>query len=194
MPNWKPIVGLSFDAAGFDAYVKGLNWSNWRPEFIAIHNTAVPSLAQRPNGFSRQHITNLAGYYQGLGWRAGPHLFIDDHQIWVFTPLTTTGRHSPSWNNLALGFEMLGDYASEPFTSGRGLAVRRNAIAATATVSRRLGLNPKTIRLHKEDPATNHDCPGKNVEKAAFIADVQAAINRHYSAADHDPASAHPEA
>ncbi len=193
MPNWKPIVGIAFDAAGFDAYCKGLNWLNWRPSFIAVHNTAVPSLAQRPNGFSRQHIANLEGYYQGLGWRAGPHLFIDDKSIWVFTPLTTTGRHSPSWNNIALGFEMLGNYETESFTSGRGLAVRKNAVSATASVSRCLGLDPRSIRLHKEDPATTHDCPGKNVKKAQFITEAQSAIAAHYNA-EHDLAAPHPEA
>ncbi|MGH6787693.1 MAG: N-acetylmuramoyl-L-alanine amidase [Novosphingobium sp.] len=192
MAQWKPIIGLSFDAEGFDTYCKSLTWSNWRPSFVAIHNTAIPNLAGRPNGFTKQHIRNLEGYYQGLGWKAGPHLFIDDKQIWVFTPLTTTGRHSPSWNNIALGFEMLGDYASDKFASGRGLAVRKNAVAATATICRRLGLDPQGIRLHKEDPATDHDCPGKNVKKKEFIADVAARMTAH-APADHVPGMGHGE-
>lgn len=193
MPDWKPIVGIAFSQVDFDAYCKSLNWTAWRPNFIAIHNTAVPSLAQRPNGFTRTHIDNLVGYYRDKKkWRAGPHLFIDDKQIWVFTPLTTTGRHSPGWNNVAIGVEMLGDYATEAFNAGRGLQVRRNAVAAVASISRRLGLEPDTIRLHKEDPLTDHDCPGKNVVKADFITDVRAKI-RSYYAADHDPADPHPD-
>jgi len=166
---WKPIVGLNYSAAEFDSYCHGLSWPQWRPQFIALHNTAVPSLAQRPQGFKASHIQNLVGYYQGLGWSAGPHLFIDDRQIWVFTPLTVSGVHSPTWNKIALGFEMLGDYATEEFDSGRGAKVRDNAVAAVATVSAVLGLDPETMRLHKEDPATSHNCPGKNVDKADFI-------------------------
>ncbi len=192
MANWKPIVALPFDQEAFDQYCKGLNWSSWRPSFIAIHNTATPNLAQRPQGFTLQHIRNLESYYQGLGWRAGPHLFVDDKQIWVFTPLTTTGRHSPSWNNLAIGIEMLGNYAVDAFNSGRGLKVRRNAVSAAASISRRLGLDPATLRLHKEDPATDHDCPGKNVKKAEFIGDVRMRIEAYYQA-DHNPNEPHPE-
>jgi hypothetical protein len=126
MPQWKPIVGLSFDAQSFDVYCKALHWTAWRPSFIALHNTGVPNLAQRPQGFTKTHIDNLVGYYRDKQkWSAGPHLFVDDRQIWVFTPLTTTGRHSPGWNQIAIGLEMLGDYAKDDFDSGRGAAVRR---------------------------------------------------------------------
>lgn len=191
MPDWKPIVGLPFDAAGFDSYCKGISWPDWRPSFIAIHNTATPNLAQRPNGFTKQHILNLQSYYQSMGWRAGPHLFVDDHQIWVFTPLNTTGRHSPSWNSIALGIEMLGDYNTDKFDSGRGLAVRKNAVSATASLCRRLGIDPQIIRLHKEDPKTTHDCPGKNVNKKAFIGEVEDKIASYY-VGEHNPGAGRP--
>lgn len=170
---WKPIVGLSYSADKFDTYCHGLVWAAWRPQFIALHNTAVPNLMQRPNGFKRSHMDNLAAYYHSKGWSAGPHLFIDDHKIWVFTPLTMSGVHSPSWNKIALGIEMLGDYATEAFDSSRGAAVRDNTVAAIATLSAMLGLDPDGMRLHKEDPATNHNCPGKNVDKADVIKRVK---------------------
>src|ERR1700759_5615054 len=127
MPNWKPIVGQTFDQDQFKAYCSGLVWSSWRPSFVVLHNTGAPSLAQRPNGISKANIDNLVGYYRDTnGWSAGPHLFVDDRQIWVFTPLTTSGVHSPSWNAVSLGVEMLGDYESEAFDSGRGLLVQQN--------------------------------------------------------------------
>lgn len=185
-PAWKPIVGRSFTPDTFDAYCHGLAWTAWRPSFVALHNTATPNLAQRPNGFTRQHIDNLVGYYRDQQrWKAGPHLFIDDRQIWVFTPLTVSGRHSPSWNKTALGVEMLGNYASDPFNEGRGKGVRDNAVAALATLHAVLGLDPATLRLHKEDPATTHrGCPGANVVKDEVIAEIRALIaTRH--AGDH---------
>jgi N-acetylmuramoyl-L-alanine amidase CwlA len=194
MPQWKPIVGLSFDAAGFDVYCKALNWTSWRPSFVVLHNTAIPSLAQRPNGFTKQHIQNLVGYYRDRQkWSAGPHLFIDDHQIWVFTPLTTTGRHSPAWNSKAIGIEMLGNYQAEAFDSGRGAKVRKNAVCAIASLCGALGLEPGTLRLHKEDPVTTHKtCPGKNVDKKKVISEVEAAMNAHYRA-EHVPDDPHPD-
>lgn len=174
MADWKGIVGNSYTVDEFDTYCHQLQWSAWRPSFIVLHNTAIPSLAQRPSGFSKQHMKDLEVFYRDTQkWKAGPHLFIDDKKIWVFTPLTVSGTHSPSWNKLAIGIEMLGDYEKEAFDSGRGSKVRKNAVAAIATLSAVLGLNPQSMRIHREDPLTTHACPGKNVRKLEVIQEVQ---------------------
>ena len=181
MPKWKGIVGRSFSVDDFDVYCRTLLWVAWRPTFIVLHNTATPSLAQRPNGLTHQHILNLEAFYRDTQhWSAGPHLFVDDRQIWVFTPLTVSGVHSPSWNSVALGVEMLGDYASEEFDSGRGLAVQKNAVAAIGILSDVLGIDADTMRLHKEDPLTTHVCPGKNVSKPKFIQAVKDFLLQHH--------------
>ena len=91
---WKGIVGRNFTPDAFREYVAGLTWGEWQPEFITLHHTAVPSLAQRPNGFNNASMSGLERYYRDeMGWSAGPHLFVDDQPagIWVFTPLTTSG-------------------------------------------------------------------------------------------------------
>ena len=178
---WKGIVGKSFTAESFDAYCHELEWTKWRPSFIVLHNTAIPSLAQRPKGLTATHIKGLETFYRDTQkWSAGPHLFIDDTQIWVFTPLTVSGVHSPSWNKVALGIEMLGDFEKEPFDSGRGASVRKNAVAAIATLSAVLGLDPASMRIHREDPLTTHRCPGKNVRKLEVIQEVQdLMVKRH---------------
>ena len=176
MPEWKGIIGKNFDPASFAEYVKTLAWDEWQPSFVVLHNTGIPTLAQRPNGLTYQHILDLEDYYRNdQHWSAGPHCFCDDRQIWVFTPLTTPGVHSPSWNAVSLGIEMLGDFDSEDFTSGRGLAVQQNAVAAIAILSAAIGLDPTTMRLHREDPGTTHrTCPGASVDKDSFIQAVQA--------------------
>jgi hypothetical protein len=181
MPGWKGIVGQSFDAAGFDQYCHTLQWTTWRPSFIVLHNTGIPSLAQRPKGLTKSHINNLEIFYRDTQkWKAGPHLFVDDLQIWVFTPLIVSGTHSPSWNKVAFGIEMLGDFEKEAFDSGRGLKVRRNVVVAMATLSAILGLDPATMKLHREDPLTTHACPGKNVRKLEVIQEVQdLMVERH---------------
>lgn len=178
---WKNIVGIGFTPEQFDSYCHSLQWTAWRPSFIVLHNTAVPSLSQRPNGFTAQHMQNFVAYYRDAQkWSAGPHLFIDDKLIWVFTPLTLSGVHSPSWNKIALGIEMLGNYETESFSTGRGLQVRKNTVAAIATLCATLGLDPKTTKLHREDPKTTHKCPGKNVIKSAVIEEVENLIDvRH---------------
>jgi hypothetical protein len=192
MAEWKGIVGRSFQPAEFDAYCHTLRWEAWRPSFIVLHNTAIPSLAQRPGGLTAAHIRNLEAFYRDRQkWRAGPHLFVDDAQIWVFTPLTVSGVHSPSWNKVALGIEMLGDYEAEPFDAGRGKQVRANTVAAMATLCAVLGLDPQTIRLHREDPLTTHLCPGKNVRKLEVMQEVQDLIlarhgGDHFASGDVD--------
>jgi hypothetical protein len=188
MADWKGIVGKSFTPDEFETYCDTLQWLTWRPTFIVLHNTGSPSLKQRPKGLTQQHIRNLEAFYRDTQhWSAGPHLFVDDRQIWVFTPLTVSGIHSPSWNKLSLGVEMLGDFEVEAFDTGRGLAVRQNAVSALETLCGVLGLDVATMRLHREDPLTTHACPGKNVRKLEVIQDVQdLAIARH--AGEHPPA------
>ncbi len=187
MPNWKGIVGIAHAPDAFDSYCHSLSWTQWRPSFVALHNTGAPSLAQRPNGFTQQHMANFVTFYRDTRkWSAGPHLFVDDKQIWVFTPLTVSGVHSPSWNKIALGVEMLGNYETDAFEKGRGKLVRDNTVAAIATLSAVLGLDPDAMRLHKEDPATTHACPGKNVDKAKMIQAVKDLMAKRH-AGDHAP-------
>ncbi|RDT56030.1 N-acetylmuramoyl-L-alanine amidase [Escherichia coli] len=182
MNNWKGIVGLNFDKDGFDNYCHSLHWTQWRPSFIVLHNTANPTLAQRSEGFTHTHIENLEDYYKNtMHWSAGPHLFIDDKQIWVFCPLTLSGVHSPSYNKLAIGIKMLGDYNQDDFHSGRGLLVQQNTVAAIATLSAVLGIDPHTMKLHKEDPETTHkDCPGGKVIKDQVISAVIALMQQRH--------------
>ncbi len=179
-----PIVGKAFSPAEFEAYVKGLTWDKgFGPQFLVVHNTAAPCLADRPKGLTKTHIKNLETYYKspkpkGCGWAGGPHLFIDDKQIWVFNPLTERGVHSPSWNSNAIGIEMLGDFDKESFTEGRGRKVRDLTVLAMAILNNRLGFAPAAFKFHIEDKKTNHACPGKlaRAERAALVFEIEAAM------------------
>lgn len=141
----------------------------WDPDFVVLHNTASPTLAQRPSGFTSQHMTNLQGYYSGMGWSGGPHFFVDQNAVWAFNPINKKGVHSPSWNSSAIGVEMLGNYETESFTSGSGAKVRQNTLNLMADLHTHFGFSPDTMKIHKEDPKTDHECPGKNVIKADFV-------------------------
>lgn len=174
------VIGKKFSPPEFAEYCKTIGKQIW-VDRIVLHNTASPSLAQRPGGIlTQQHIQNLKGYYEGLGWKGGPHLFVDAEGIWVFNPLDKHGTHSPSWNSISWGVEMLGDYDVEEFTSGLGLKVHRNAASAIASLMNLQGWGAPTetnLRLHKEDPKTTHACPGKNVKKYSFILAVAAEMS-----------------
>jgi hypothetical protein len=175
--GWKGIVGRNFTPEQFREYVGGLRWDRWQPEFIVLHHTAVPSLAQRPHGFNQGSMSGLERYYRNeMGWSAGPHLFVDDQPagIWVFTPLTTPGVHAKSFNSRSLGLEMLGNYDVEGFDSGRGALVRDQAVAAIAILSAALEIDPDSMMCHRDEPSTSKTCPGNHVDAEDFIARVKA--------------------
>jgi len=184
MPPWKGIVGEGFKPKEFDNYVRTLNFAAWRPQFVVLHNTSAPKLSQWHSTPGAQRMQNLVHYYHDeQKWSAGPHLFVADDLIWAFTPLTTSGRHSPSWNMTSWGVEMVGEYESEVFAD----AVRDNAVAALATLHAVLGRDPQTLRFHKEDPLTTHKtCPGHNVNKADIIKRVSDALLARF-AGEHSP-------
>lgn len=169
------IVARKFTLNEFDDYCAGaVKRQDWVRR-IVLHNTAVPSLSQRPRGIlTPRHIDGLHAYYQDdKKWSGGPHLFVDAEGVWVFNPLDRHGVHSPTYNSSSWGVEMLGDYETESFTSGLGADVAENARRACAALARLQGwadLKDDRLILHKEDPQTTHNCPGKNVDKATFVA------------------------
>ena len=174
MSTWKGIVGRGFLADEFDAYVSSLSFSGWRPQFVVLHNTAAPTLAQWHSVPGTTRMENLESYYRDtMKWSAGPHLFVADDLIWAFTPLTVSGVHSPSWNLISWGVEMVGDFSTEILVSPQ----RDNVIRALAILHGAVGLDPNGLRLHKEDPETTHrQCPGSNVVKADIIEETIARI------------------
>lgn len=192
-----PAVKQAFTQEQFGVYVKGLNWSGWRPSLIVWHNTAAPSLAQwektaqsdEAKGLipGTTRINNLENYFRyDREWSGAPHAFIAPRFIWAFNPFTSSGVHSPSWNNISIGLEMVGDFSQEDDDSGDGLLVKNNTIYVTAMLCAALGLDPKTaIRLHKQDPRTTHDCPGMDIaqDKDEMIASVEALM----CGGEHDP-------
>jgi hypothetical protein len=163
------------------AYIRSLDYSNWRPSNFVIHNTAAPTLYQWWHSVPpAQRMANLQSYYENeQGWSAGPHFFIDGKSWWCMTPPNVRGVHSPSWNGTMLGFECVGDYATESDETSNmpaypgGADVMKMAHALCGEVCAFFGWDPERLKFHKEDPATTHDCPGKNMVKSEFIADVQ---------------------
>ena len=181
-----PAVKRGFSQEGFKDYVQSLVFGAWRPSKIVWHNTAAPSLAQwiksakadqaqgLTPGISR--IKSLEKFFHDDNhWSGCPHLFVANDVIWVMNPLTAPGVHSPSWNSTSIGIEMIGDFSVEDDDSGEGLKVKQNTIFATAVLCSLFGLEPKeAIFLHKQDPKTTHDCPGKNIaiDKLSMISAV----------------------
>lgn len=185
-----PFVGKRFTPEQFRVYLDALELPDWTPSFVTLHHCAEPSLAQRPNGFTDQHLENLLDYYENqLGWHGAPHLFIDDRPdgIIVFQELSKRGVHAKSFNANSWGVEMLGDYDSEDPTSGRGAAVLNNAVRAVAMMNDRLGVGPETLKFHRDDPLTNKTCPGTKIAKGPVVSAVSRFMRQGWKEADSTP-------
>ena len=167
------ILGNPYTPFEFPRYLDTVQFTNWRPTAICIHHCAAPSLAQRPLGFLPQHMLNLKAHYESLGWRSGPHLFIDDDQAWTFTPLNERGVHAVSFNSYALGIEMLGNYDTEDPTSGRGAKVIATTAIVVEMLMEKLDIPKSKILFHRDDPKTDKSCPGRKITKEWFLAQIQ---------------------
>jgi|SRR5205085_7759315 len=174
MTPWKGVIGKGFTADEFRNYVQTVKLTTWHPQFVVLHNTYIPKLADWHNVPGKQRMLNLQSYYRDTQrWSAGPHLFVADDLIWVFTPLNTPGVHSPSWNAISWGVELVGDYSTEEFDP----SVQANAASALAALHALAGIDPDALMLHKEDPRTTHkNCPGKNIAKSDVITFVLAVL------------------
>lgn len=181
-----PAVKQGFSQEGFRKYVHDLPASKWHPQMIVWHNTAAPDLEQwekvaaqdKSKGIipGTTRIGNLENFFRfDNNWSGCPHLFTAEDLIWVMNPLIAPGVHSPSWNGISFGIEMVGDFATDDPDSGPGLQVKLNTIYATAVLCEAYGISPQTIMLHKQDPKTTHDCPGKKMalDKFAMIQSVE---------------------
>lgn len=153
------LVGKVWDAQGFLEYVNTLNLE-W-VEGITMHHTSSPSLAQRPRGLTIQHIRNIQDYYKNtLGWSSGPHLFVDDDEIFGMSSLEKRGIHAVSFNKDHIGIEVLGDYDIEDPYTGRGKDCWNTAKDAVRILLDHAGLEPDNINGHRDDPRTSKSCPG----------------------------------
>ncbi len=178
--TWKGIDPLSASGKGrtiaeMSSFIDNLPHTTWASGMV-LHNTSAPTLAQWTPENRAQRILNLQDYFRNIRqWNSAPHAFVDYDFVWNFTPYTEKGTHSPSWNGTKLGIEMVGNFVAggDDSTHGRGLLVVQNTAALFGLLHSHYGWDPQTIKLHKEDPRTTHDCPGNQIRKEEFIAMVQ---------------------
>lgn len=179
--TWAPIDGKGYTLEALKTHLDGLKIFPGA-KFCEVHSTGAPSLVQWYHTAhwapDRRIHESLVSYYRDQKkWHAGPHLFVDQDFIWGFTPMTSAGVHSPSWNDRAIGMEIVGNMDVEQFR----LPQRQLVVGALGLLHKKMGWDPaKYIRgvsglhFHKEDPKTDHhNCPGKNVIKPQLLKDVQ---------------------
>lgn len=150
------ILNLQLDLQEFRAYVANYDFGSEPANKLVIHHTWKPT---KETWAGERTIQGLKNYYEGKGWPAGPHLFIAEDGIWLFSPMNKDGIHATTLNPRSIGIEVVGDYDREKW-SGK---TKDNALGAIKILMSRLAINQTAIFFHRDvSPKT---CPGTAITK-----------------------------
>ncbi|MEN6480311.1 MAG: peptidoglycan recognition family protein [Anaerolineales bacterium] len=169
------IDGRCLTIEEFREHLQGLTFPEGRPNRVFLHHTWRPT---RDTWAGRTSILGMKAYYeqqrwvdeqgrQHEGWTAGPHLFIADDGIWLFSDLNYDGVGVAGHNTGSRHIEMVGNF-DVALPDGRTWA---NTVAATALLLERLGLQPEQLSFHRD--YSTKTCPGRMVQKPWVISQVQ---------------------
>lgn len=173
-------IGRGLNASQFQAYIKNYNFGTIPPDFVVLHHTAVPGtrFAPFPGGSlwddneagltepeiyqrRKSKLDGIRNYYQNTnGWDRGPHLFIDDRYIWLFSPLYEPGIHAKTGNSFhkdgrlhySIGIEVVGYYEHVHWPP----AVEQMVGHAVAVLKQRLGTFELEYRPGPTNQPQNH--------------------------------------
>ena len=185
------IVGRVMTSDEFVHYVEGLDFEPPLPKRIFLHHTWRPT---RDQWRGMGSILAMKDYYerqlweddQGRlheGWTAGPHLFIADDGIWLFSDLRWDGIGVYGHNQRSRHVEMVGNYDSQ-LPSG---ATLENTIVALGVLHERLGLDIERLNFHRD--FSTKSCPGWAVHKSWIIPRVAAWIEDYRRTKEERPAA-----
>lgn len=113
-------IGQAKTGQQFIDYVGSYDFGSVPPSYLVIHHTYNPDASWAPISTNqaswwnrneaglnndqikskrKPQLDSIKNYYVGKGWTTGPHLFIDEKWIWLFTPMYDIGTHAASGNS-----------------------------------------------------------------------------------------------
>ncbi|MDD4407395.1 MAG: N-acetylmuramoyl-L-alanine amidase, partial [Bacilli bacterium] len=119
------------------------------------------------------------GYYKKMyekrGWTTGPHLFIDEGGIFLFTDINIEGTHANSANKGSIGIEMVGNY-DKKVPKGK---IWEKTKRVLNILLKKFDLNVKDIHLHRKfNP--NKSCPGKAITLKWIYSELKGVFSATY--------------
>lgn len=166
----------------FVTYIEGLALPEPLPTRVFLHHTWKPT-RESWNGastiyamkryYEQQRWRDLGGKLRE-GWTAGPHLFVADDGIWLFSDIRYDGVGVLGHNTGTRHLEMVGNYDDE-LPSG---ATLQNTIAALGILHVKLGLDIAGLNFHRD--FSSKTCPGRAVTKAWIIPQVAQWIESYH--------------
>jgi hypothetical protein len=165
------IIGECLSNDEFVRYVEALDIPNPLPTRIFLHHTWKPT-PETWRGLST--IMGMKAYYerqlwrdsQGRlreGWTVGPHLFVAQDGIWLFSDLRHDGVGVYGHNYRTRHLEMVGDYDAIKPTD----PILESTVVALGVLHERLGLDVQKLNFHRD--FSDKSCPGWAVTKEWII-------------------------
>ena len=150
------IINKKLSLDDFKAYISSFNFAPLNPTKIVLHHTWRPTKEQWQG---QKSVNGLKSFYEGKGWSNGPHLFIAEDGIWLFTPMNIQGIHAGTGNTKSIGIEIVGDYDNEVWTG----KTKENVIGVVKALMSKLGIKEDEIKFHRD--YSTKSCPGKAITK-----------------------------
>ena len=161
----------------FADYLSKKNFGSIPPTEIVLHHTWRPT---KESWKGASTIDGLKRYYESLGWPVGPHIFVAEDGIWLFTDMAKVGIHAGTANatwekngqliggynvaggtlkSYSVGVEIVGDY-DEHVWEGETL---KNALSCLASLKENLGIYNEGIKFHRD--YSPKSCPGNAINR-----------------------------
>ena len=195
-------IGEALTADQFTAYVRDYDFGPFPHDFVVLHHTANPSTqhARYSSGLvwdageagltesqiKQKRLRSLTGikefYRRDRGWDRGPHLFVDERWIWLFTPMFHTGIHAVGANyyrdaagfHYSIAIEVVGYYERvrwpDPVANLVGHVV--------AVLRQRLGTfdlrhQPRAGAVSSHRDYNKPQCPGAAITEGYYLGVLQ---------------------
>jgi len=157
------IINRCLSIEEFRQYVKEYYFGSEPANKLVIHHTWKPTT---DSWDGERSIQGLKNYYEKKGWPAGPHLFIAEEGIWLFSPMRKDGIHTAGLNHCSIGIEVVGDYDNEVWSGN----TKTNALGAIKILMDRLNLTFKDIYFHRD--VSSKTCPGLAITKEWLFSEL----------------------
>ena len=157
------IINRKLDLHEFRDYIATYNFGTQPANKLVIHHTWHPT---KDTWAGARSIQGLKKYYESKGWPAGPHLFIAEDDIWLFSPMRKDGIHAGELNHRSIGIEVVGDYDEEKW-SGK---TKMNTLGVIKLLMGQLGITGASIFFHRD--VSTKTCPGKAITKEWLLSEL----------------------
>lgn len=159
------IDGRKLTREEFTQLVANYDFGSIPPSKLVVHHTYIPTKAQWKG---QSTLLGIKGFYERKGWKSGPHLFVAEDGIWLFTPMFDVGTHAGAGNAgykfgrlqwYSIGIEVVGDYDTKVWDG----ETKENVLHVIRTLRGKLGIENGDITFHRDWMPKS--CPGSAITK-----------------------------